>query len=44
MYAIEIASEQFRGLNMVRQHRLVNSVLADEIRGWHGVRLTTATD
>ncbi|KAI5787046.1 bola protein [Peziza echinospora] len=41
MYAIEIASSKFRGLPMIRQHRLVQGVLEDEIKGWHGIQLKT---
>ena len=42
MFAIEIESARFAGLSMIRQHRLVNEVLKEEIGGWHGVRLRTA--
>jgi BolA-like protein 3 len=41
MYGIEIVSERFRGLNMLKQQRLVNQVLGEEIKGWHGVQLKT---
>ncbi|KAH8805534.1 bola protein [Xylogone sp. PMI_703] len=41
MYGIDITSEKFRGLNMLKQQRLVNSVLGDLIKGWHGVQLKT---
>ncbi len=41
MYAIEIESSRFAGLSVVRQHRLVNEVLREEIAGWHGVQLKT---
>jgi stress-induced morphogen len=44
MYAIEIASQKFKGLPMMRQHRLVNEVLADEIKAWHGVQLRTKAE
>ncbi|CCX12302.1 Similar to Altered inheritance of mitochondria protein 1; acc. no. P39724 [Pyronema omphalodes CBS 100304] len=44
MYAIEIASSKFKGIPMVKQHRLVNEVIAEEIKTWHGVRLTTKAD
>jgi len=42
MYAIEVASERFRGLSMLKQQRLVNEILGEEIRGWHGVQLRTS--
>jgi stress-induced morphogen len=41
MYGIEIVSERFRGLSMLKQQRLVNEVLGEEIKGWHGVQLKT---
>ena len=41
MYAIDVSSERFRGLNMLKQQRLVNSVLADMVKQWHGVQLRT---
>ncbi|GJE84741.1 bola-like protein [Phanerochaete sordida] len=42
-YAISIASEAFRGLSTVKQHRLVNEVLKKEIEGIHGLQLRTTT-
>jgi stress-induced morphogen len=41
MYGIDVVSERFRGLNMLKQQRLVNRVLGEEIKGWHGVQLKT---
>lgn len=41
MYGIDIVSEKFRGLSMLKQQRLVNQVLGEEIKGWHGVQLKT---
>jgi len=41
MYGIEIASEKFRGLNMLKQQRLVNAALGDLVKEWHGVQLKT---
>ncbi|KAI3336307.1 bola-like protein [Xylariaceae sp. AK1471] len=41
MYGIEISSEKFRGANMLKQQRMVNAVLGDEMKGWHGVQLRT---
>ncbi|KAJ2991656.1 hypothetical protein NUW58_g2439 [Xylaria curta] len=43
MYGIEIASEKFRGANMLKQQRMVNAVLGEEMKGWHGVQLRTRT-
>ncbi|THY93822.1 bola-like protein [Aureobasidium pullulans] len=41
MYALDIVSSKFKGLSVIKQHRLVNAVLKDEIKGWHGVQLKT---
>jgi stress-induced morphogen len=41
MYGIDIVSERFRGKGMLAQQRLVNAVLGEEIKGWHGVQLKT---
>ena len=41
MYGLDIVSEKFRGLSVVKQHKLVNEVLKEEVSGWHGVTLKT---
>ncbi|KAI5863323.1 bola-like protein [Durotheca rogersii] len=41
MYGIEIASEKFRGLNLLKQQRMVNAVLGDRMKDWHGIQLRT---
>jgi stress-induced morphogen len=41
MYAIEIESPKFVGLTVMKQHKLVNRVLKEEIAQWHGVQLRT---
>lgn len=41
MYSIEIASQSFKGLPVVKQHRLIQEILRQEIKGWHGVQLRT---
>ncbi|RIB17370.1 bola protein [Gigaspora rosea] len=43
MYAIEISSSQFNGLSMIKQHRMVNELLEDDIKKMHGIRLITST-
>ncbi|KAI1792976.1 bola-like protein [Ganoderma leucocontextum] len=40
-YNIIIASEQFKGLSLVKQQRLVNQTLKEEIQGIHGLQLKT---
>ncbi|KAL1876316.1 hypothetical protein Daus18300_002945 [Diaporthe australafricana] len=41
MYGIEISSEKFRGANMLKQQRMVNAILGDLMKTWHGVQLKT---
>jgi len=41
MYALDIESARFNGLSVIKQHKLVNQVLAAEIKSWHGVQLKT---
>ena len=41
MYGIEISSEKFRGATMLKQQRMVNAVLGDLMKTWHGVQLKT---
>jgi len=41
MYAINVTSERFAGLSMIRQHRLVNEILGERIKSWHGLQLRT---
>lgn len=36
-YAIKVTSPAFVGLSKVKQHRLVNTILKDEIKGIHGL-------
>ncbi|CAG8627600.1 24534_t:CDS:2, partial [Dentiscutata erythropus] len=38
MYAIEISSLQFNGLPIIKQHRMVNELLEDDIKKMHGIR------
>lgn len=41
MYQVEVVSSSFKDLSMVKQHRMVNDALKEEIKGMHGIRLTT---
>jgi len=41
MFAINVVSDNFKGLTMIKQHKLVNKILADEIAKWHGLQLHT---
>ncbi|KAG2151858.1 bola protein [Suillus cothurnatus] len=38
-YAIKIASDAFKGLSTLNQHRLVTRVLKEEIEGIHGLQV-----
>lgn len=38
-YAIAIASDMFKGLSMVKQHKLVQEELKKEIEGIHGLQV-----
>lgn len=40
-YALDIVSEQFAGLTLLKQHRLVKKVLEEEMKSWHGLQLKT---
>ncbi|TIB66721.1 hypothetical protein E3Q06_04386 [Wallemia mellicola] len=39
-YAINIASDSFKGLTTVKQHRLVNETLKEDIAGIHGLQVS----
>ncbi|KAL7920164.1 bola protein [Trichoderma austrokoningii] len=41
MYAIDITSSAFKGLNMLKQQRLVNAALGNLVKEWHGVQIRT---
>lgn len=41
MYALDIESPKFKGLTVIKQHKLVNELLKEEIESWHGVQLRT---
>ena len=42
MYKCYIESPKFEGLNTIKQHKLVQSVLKEEIAEMHGFQLKTA--
>lgn len=39
MYAIDIATTKFQGVSIVKQHRMVNEILKEEIKGMHGLQV-----
>lgn len=46
MYGIEVVSEKFRGLSMLKQQRMVNAALKElmDREGWHGVQIRTRVE
>ena len=41
MYNIRVVSPLFEGIPMIKQHRLVNTELSEEIKGMHGLQIHT---
>lgn len=41
MYEIFVETSEFKGLNTVKQHRLITDTLKSEIKDMHGVRIHT---
>lgn len=44
MFNITIRSKKFNDINKIKQHKLVNKILKEEIAKWHGLVLTTEKD
>ncbi|KAH3900370.1 Bol3p SCDLUD_003345 [Saccharomycodes ludwigii] len=44
MFAIEVTSKKFNDLNIVKQHKLINQILKEDIPKWHGLQLKTKKD
>jgi len=44
MYSIEVYSEKFKGMNVLKQQRFVNSILGERVKGWHGVMIKTGVE
>ena len=42
MYAIDVASAQFKGKGLLAQQRLVTKALGDRVKEWHGVQIRTS--
>ena len=43
-YHVKIASKSFKELSKIKQHRMVQEVLRDEIKKWHAVKIDTSVD
>ncbi|XP_052712904.1 bolA-like protein 3 [Crassostrea angulata] len=41
MYTVFVEAEEFRGQRTIKQHRMVNEALKEEIKDMHGLRITT---
>lgn len=41
MYAVDVSTERFRGLNTLQQQRMVNAALGDLVKEWHGLQVRT---
>lgn len=39
-YAIHISSPQFKGLSTIKQHKLVNQCLKEEVKAIHGLQVS----
>ncbi len=44
MYAVQITSSKFKGVPLVKQHQMVNQVLKDDIKGFHGIQIKTKSE
>ena len=42
MFKISVCSDQFRGKKMLEQHRMVNTILKEEIKSIHAITLDTS--
>ncbi|XP_058792318.1 bolA-like protein 3 isoform X2 [Phymastichus coffea] len=43
MFEVNVITLEFKGLNTVKQHRIINDALKDEIKDMHGIRIHTGT-
>ena len=42
-FAISVESDKFKGLSKIKQHQLVNKVLEEEVKTWHGMQVRTCS-
>ncbi|XP_012260993.1 bolA-like protein 3 [Athalia rosae] len=42
MFEVNVVAPEFKGLNTVKQHRLINEILKEEIKDMHGIRIHTS--
>ena len=43
MYEVHVVSSHFKGKSLVQQHRLIQTAIGEDIRNWHGLRISTAS-
>lgn len=41
-YSISISHASFKGLSTIKQHRVVNELLKEEIKGMHGMQVSSS--
>ncbi|XP_076645744.1 bolA-like protein 3 [Halictus rubicundus] len=41
MFEINVIAPEFKGLNTIKQHRMINEALKQEIKDMHGIRIYT---
>jgi stress-induced morphogen len=44
MYEVHVISSHFKGKSLVQQHRLIQTAIGEDIRSWHGLRISTSTE
>ncbi|CCF59807.1 hypothetical protein KAFR_0I00260 [Kazachstania africana CBS 2517] len=44
MYSIRVKTTRFNDLTTIKQHKLMNEILKDDIQKWHGLQLQTMKD
>ncbi|XP_003702388.1 bolA-like protein 3 isoform X1 [Megachile rotundata] len=42
MFEINVVAAEFKGLNTIKQHRMINEALKKEIKDMHGIRIYTS--
>ncbi|KNC80311.1 hypothetical protein SARC_07324 [Sphaeroforma arctica JP610] len=40
-YEVHITSAKFEGLSMIKQHRMVNEILREDVKNMHAIRIVT---
>ena len=43
-YHVKVVSKTFDNLSKLKQHRMVQDVLKDDIKKWHAIRIDTSVD